>query len=200
MNILFIDVETTGTDAAIHRMIEFSGRLDVDGKTVSRFHTKFFNPQGATIDLGALRVNKTKLSGLLALKPEMQEAAHLVDWLLELPDKVQGPIVVCGQNVQFDMDFLKALLARYGVVGIQNVVGYKYVDTFGIGFILNKAGVISTDKNNLAALAKAVGIDTSKYNLHTSEGDTNLVADVFYAYIKKLENLVGATKANTPTE
>lgn len=187
MNILFIDVETTGTDPSKHNMIEFAGRLDSDGKTVTRFHTKFFNPQNATIDLGALRVNKTSLSSLLALKPEIQEAAHLVDWLLELPTKVQGPIVVCGQNVQFDMGFIKALLGRYGVVGIESIVGYKYVDTFSLAVALKEAGILKADKTNLAAIGQAVGIDTSKYDLHTAEGDTNLVADVYYALIKSLQ-------------
>lgn len=200
MNILFIDVETTGTDPAKHNMIEFAGRLDVDGKTITRFSTKFFNPQGATIDLGALKVNKTKISELMALKPEIQEAANLIDWLLDLPNKVQGPILVCGQNVQFDVGFLKALLAKYAVVGIEQIIGYKYIDTFSLAIALKQAGILQTDKTNLEALGKAVGIDTSKYVLHTAEGDTNLVADVYYGVIAALKRLYDGSLQKALTE
>lgn len=194
MNILFIDVETTGTDPAKHNMIEFAGRLDVDGKTVSRFSRKFFNAQGTTIDLGALRVNKTKLSELITFKPEVEEAVHLIDWLLELPSKAPGPILVCGQNVQFDIGFLKALLSRYSVVGIEQIIGYKYIDTFSIAIALKQAGVLQTDKTNLEALGKAVGIDTSKYTLHSADGDVDLVADVYYGVLSTLQALSDKSK------
>lgn len=192
MNILFIDMETTGIDAAKNTAIEISCRLDVDGKTVSRFHKKFFNPDKATINLGALRVNKTSLQNLLDLGAtkegnESLAVVDLVDYLLSI--KVNGPLVVSGQNVQFDISFLKALLNKYNVEGLDQVIGYKYLDTFSLAMGLIAAGKLVTPngKTNLESLAIGLGINMAGRNLHTSEADTDLAAEVYYKLIELIK-------------
>lgn len=184
MNILFIDTETTGLDPSKHTIIEIACRLDVDGKTVTRHSTKFYNPN-AQIDLGALRVNKTKITDLVKAKPEAQEVAHLVDWLVELPDRVQGEIYLSGQNVTFDKEFLKALLGRYNVSGLDSIVGYKVLDTFGLALALVMKGKLKVEgKLNLGNIAKALGVDLSKKKLHTADDDTDVAAEVLYKLLE----------------
>lgn len=189
MNILFIDTETTGVDANKHTIIELSARLDVDGKTVDRFHSKFFNPAGISVDLGALKVNKTSVSTLITLGQEDKEFVRFADWLLTIPSKVKGNVVVCGQNVQFDINFIKALLNKYSMTGLESIIGYKYIDTFSLAITLIQAGIIRSEKTNLESLAQALDIDTSKYDLHTAVGDTDLVAEVYYKITKRLTDL-----------
>lgn len=201
MNMLFVDVETTGTDSNKNVMVELAARLDDStGKTITRFTSKFFNPKGTSIDIGALKVNKVKIKELLSYKPEDGEIASFIDWLVELPEKVQGPIVVCGHNVHFDMDFIKAALHRYSVAGIEQVTGYRYEDTSGLGIALVKAGILKPEggKVSLASLAKALGIDVSQYKTHTADGDVDLTAEVYYRMITLLTVLQqNSTKAPT---
>ena len=189
MNILFIDFETTGTDSEKNTAIEVACRLDVDGRIISRFHKKFFNPAGSTINLGALKVNKTKLGDLieLGLSKEGKEdkaVVELIDYLLDI--KVTGPLVVSGQNVQFDIDFLKSLLAKYNVEGVDQIIGYKFLDTFSLAMGLIDAGKLITkdNKTNLSALAQGLGINLQGRNLHSAPDDVDLAADVYYALIK----------------
>lgn len=197
MNILFLDVETTGTNPNKHSMIEVAARLDIDGKTIDKFTKKFFNATNTTIDLGALKVNNTKLNDLVKFPAEIAEIANFVDWLLGLQSQVQGPIVVCGQNVQFDVNFIKATLAKYNVEGVEQIIGYKHIDTYSIALALKEAGILKTDKTNLSAIAKALGVDVSQYKLHTAEGDVDLVAAVYYAIILTLKSL-GTEATITP--
>lgn len=189
MNILFIDMETTGTEASKNTAIEISCRLDVNGQTVSRFTRRFFNPANAAINLGALKVNKVPLQELITLgmsKEGKEDAVvvELVDYLLGI--QVQGPLVVSGQNVQFDINFLKALLAKYSVEGLDQVIGYKYLDTFSLAMGLIEAGKLVTPggKTNLQSLAEGLGINTKGRALHTAEADVDLAAEVYYAMIK----------------
>lgn len=191
MNILFIDFETTGTDSKKNTSIEIACRLDVDGHTVSRFHKKFFDPTNTIINLGALKVNKTGLGQLieLGLSKEGKEdkaVVELVDYLLDI--KVVGPLIVSGQNVQFDIDFLKSLLLKYGVEGIDQVIGYKYLDTFSLAMGLIAAGKLITkdNKTNLAALAAGLGIKLEGRSLHTATADVDLAAEVYYALITRI--------------
>lgn len=189
MNILFVDVETTGTDAERHAVIELAAQLYTDGKLVDEFQHQCFDKRGAkAISLGALKVNNNDLNALWN-KPEENEAViGLVAFLLK--HKNIGPIIVAGQNVQFDVSFLKALLKKYGVEDLEQITGYKYVDTFTQGITLAQAGIIPKDsKLNLAGLAKALGIDTSNVQFHTAKGDVELTAKVYFRVIELLSSL-----------
>lgn len=188
MNILFLDLETTGLDENKHAVIEIACRLDVDGKKISSHNTKFYNPQTNT-DMAALKVNKARLAKLMSHKQEVAEVASFVDWVLDASDKVKGPIMLCGHNVPFDIKFLTALLAKYGVHGFDLVAGGKdLLDTRIIAQGLILAGKLKVEgKFNLENLAKALGIDTSGMELHTASVDVELTAQVLYKLIKLMK-------------
>lgn len=179
MNILYIDIETTGLDENKHAVIELACRLDSDDKTISRHHARFYNPQTAT-DMAALKVNKMRLGKLLEAKQEAREVVTFVDWILDACSKVKGPIFLCGHNVAFDMKFVTALLAKYSVHGFDSIVGGKdLLDTRVLANALIISGKLKIEgKLNLESLAKALNIDTSKIELHTASGDVELTAEV----------------------
>lgn len=183
MNILFIDTETTGLDEKKNTVVEVACRLDVDGKTVDRKNLHFFNPKSAT-DLGALKVNGLKISDILKMKPEDQGIMELVDWLLDIQKHIKGPLYVCGQNVHFDINFIKALLDRYSIYGVESLIGYKVLDTFGLALALVHVGKLKVEGSlNLGNVAKALGVDLSKVQLHTGKDDVEVTASVLYALL-----------------
>lgn len=189
MNILFVDVETTGTDSERHAVIELAARLYTDGKFVDAFDHQCFDKRGAkAISLGALKVNNQDLNSLWN-KPEENEAViKFVEFLLK--HKNIGPILIAGQNVQFDVSFIKALLKKYGVEDLEQITGYKFIDTFSLGVSLVQAGILKKDtKLNLSGLAKALGIDTSGVALHTATGDVELTAQVYFKIVDILSSL-----------
>lgn len=181
MNILFIDSETTGLDPKRNTIIEIAARIDVDGVTLDRFSVKLFNPQTVT-NLGALKVNNTKLASLLSNKPEAEAIMTFVDWLLTVKEKVQGDIVLCGQNPGFDLRFLLEVLNKYGIEGLDSIIGYKTLDTYGLALALVECGKLKTENNKLSLIdiAKALNVDMTVNIPHTAIGDVEIVAEVLY--------------------
>lgn len=181
MNILFLDCETTGLDYKRNTIIEIAARLDSNGTVIDRFNMKLFNPQTVT-NLGALKVNKTKLSSLLTNKPEAEAIMLFVDWLLEIRERVQGDIILCGQNPGFDIRFLMEALHKYGIEGIDSIIGYKTLDTYGLALALAECGKLKTENNKLSLvdIAKALNVNMLVNVPHTATGDVEIVAEVLY--------------------
>lgn len=188
MNILFLDCESTGLDAKRNTIIEIAARIDVNGTTLDRFSVKLFNPQTIT-NLGALKVNKTKLSSLLTNKPEAEAIMLFVDWLLEIREKVQGDIILCGQNPGFDIRFLLEALHKYGIEGIDSIIGYKTLDTYGLALALVECGKLKIENNKLSLtdIAKALNVDMTINVPHTATGDVEIVAEVLYGLLKLMK-------------
>lgn len=181
MNILFLDIETTGTDEFKHATVEIAAQLHIDGQIINQFNERFYDRQTSAVSLQALKYNNLKITDLVGFKHEAEGVMAFVDWLLGL--KVSGPIIVCGHNVPFDLKFIKILLAKYNITNIDDVMGYKIQDTCVIGMFLVENGKLKTENNKttLEALAKGLGIDVSKYTLHRAKDDVALTAEVYYA-------------------
>ena len=100
----FVDTETTGLNPDIHEMIEFG--VEMSNGDFYQFKIK---PQHIeTASEIALKVNGyTPERWKNALEPK-QAAAIIHEWLKDA--------IVIGQNVKFDVGFIKALLERESVI------------------------------------------------------------------------------------
>lgn len=188
MHYLFVDSETTGTDNEKHGIIELCCHLtDENGQLLKDFSNKMFDKRGTNrVSLGALKVNGSSVKDLWARPEEAPVVSDLVDFLMAI--KEYKDIVIVGQNVQFDVGFLKALLKKYGIDDLEQIVGYKFIDTYSIAAALQKAGKIDSNaKLNLSGIANAVGIDTKDISLHTATGDVELTKKVFFKLIEMMK-------------
>jgi len=179
MNILFLDIETVGLDPSINSIIEISGKFYSNGAIQSEFHSKGFSPN-TKVNLGALVVNKQKIKTLLLAgkdKQEQQMLCEFVDYALDLPRDT----VICGHNVNFDINFIKTRFDINSIDGFNNLFSYKVLDTATIGLFLQSVGIIKTDKVSLSRLAEVLKIPFNKDDLHGAKFDTELTAKVFYA-------------------
>ena len=185
MNILFIDTETTGTDPKKHGIIEIAAEFHVNGKKVSEFNTKFFG-RNHQVSMGALKVNKGSIQGLLKLEAEEKGVVEFVDWLLALDSR--EPITICGHNVHFDISFIKALLDKYAIEEWDQAVSYRHLDTCSIGRFLIESGVLRTPIGksgaNLSNVATCLGINLAGRSLHTAKDDVALTAEVYYKMLE----------------
>lgn len=188
MNILFIDTETTGQNPNRNTLVEIAARLDVDGKTVDKFETKLFNPKSVT-HLGALKYNGLKLDDLTKMPVEIEGLMKFLDWLLTLQDKYKGTLYICGQNVGFDIRFIWAALSKYDIEGLDDIMGFKVLDTFGLALALHQVGKLQTKDNKLSLsdIAEGLGINLSGRNLHTAMADVDLVAEVLYKLLELMK-------------
>src|SRR5947209_16607909 len=183
MNILFLDIETTGLDSKIHKIIQISAKLDVDGVTVSSFNEQASVQISATefsgmnlilpiISFGALKVNRRTPSSLITGK-------KLGDILVEFADYLIGinkEFITCGHNIHFDVDFLNQAFIRIGFTDFESLIGHRFLDTAAIGLYLKEKGMLPLDKINIENLTEYFGLDKNK--LHDSSIDVDITADI----------------------
>lgn len=185
MNILFLDVETTGLDPNKHSIIQIAAEYHVNGKLVTAFNKKFCTKDSTTIDLGALRVNNNNLSTIKKLRsqttedPEQMAVTDFVNFILSLNNKEQ--IIIAGENVNFDINFINALFNKYNIEGFEAVFSHRVIDTATIALFLKDVGLLKIDKLGLSNVAKALGLTTDSSKLHDAEYDVQLTAQVYYA-------------------
>jgi DNA polymerase III alpha subunit (gram-positive type) len=188
MNILFLDIETTGTDPKKNAIVDLYAEYHINGQKISEWNQKFFN-RNTEIDLGALKVNGFTIEKLYKLPDESNAIASFINWLLELKtDK----FILCGVNVDFDINFLKEAFERYGVKGWDNLFSHRILDITGCAYLLVESDLlpkdIFTSKGGiLSNLAKALCISFDEKELHTAKNDTILSAKVFYKMIDLLK-------------
>jgi DNA polymerase III epsilon subunit-like protein len=188
-NLLFIDLETTGTDPNSHSVIQIAAEFHQEGKPVKTFNRKL-NPSGYKVSLGALRVNKVKYSQLNSLGNTDTVVAEFVDFLLGLNPK--GQVTVVGHNVHFDMAFIKTLFTNHGIEDLNAVFSYRQLDTAAIAVFLQDVGILNIEKANLESLAKHFNVvksntDFLETNFHDAAFDTKTTVDVYNAmkeYVK----------------
>lgn len=190
--VLFVDIETTGTDPDTHNVIEIAAEFHRDNEVVEKFHATLCDKDGSMVcNLGALKVNNTTISKLEDYTAEKQAVHNFVDWLLKL--KSHNKLQICGHNVHFDVAFLKSLLSKYNVEGWDQIVSHRHKDTFTIGEFLVNAGVLEVENlyrgNSLEKLANALGINTEDLNLHSAEVDVKLTSDVYYKMLTNITQL-----------
>lgn len=194
MNILFLDTETTGLTAGKHSIVEIACIHYKDGKRMSDFNRKFIS-NTAILDMGALRVNKHSTQSLLDIGKacsEQKATFDFMDYLLTLDNK---DLHVCGHNVHFDVDHIKALLAKHGIEGWDQAVSYRQLDTCDRGRMLIEAGIITQEMGGrgagLKTIASALGVTVDAEKLHGAMYDTELCAQVYFKMIEVLKNRRG---------
>lgn len=190
MNLLVIDLETTGTDPLIHRITQIAARHEKDRKILAQFNQKIGHSD-IKVDLGALRVNKTALSALPSFgSDEKAVITAFVDFLLSIKEDRDDPLVILGHNVgSFDVQFLKAALARNNISGFDNAVAYRTEDTATVGSFLRRANLIDVKKFSLGNLAKALDIKVDEKQTHDAMYDVDLTSQVYYAMLDLMDRM-----------
>ena len=190
MNILFLDTETTGLNPKENSLIEIAAEFHVDGARKT-FFTASCSDKSAVVDMAALKVNKKSLADIQSYKNEEEVLRHLTDFLVRLDSK--EPIIICGHNVHFDVQFLKTRLEKYNIVGWDSAVSYRHLDTCVLARFLLAAGLLPAELgprgSSLKAIAEALKVNTKDVELHTAHGDVILTARVFYKLVEVFKSL-----------
>lgn len=168
--VVFFDTETTGLSAATDRVIEFAGL-----KCVYEY------PNFRVIDSTNLYIRPPFL-----LEKNIEELTGITNEFLadksleaEVYEKIcqffNGASIVGGQNVGFDIRFINAMLARYGVMPMQQ----KTIDTLYMGRELIAPGTIENYK--LETMAQLYGLNegVSFHNALEDVTCTKKLAEIF---------------------
>lgn len=169
-----IDLETTGLNPKVDRIIEIGAIKFVKGKTVDTF-VSFVNP-GKPIP-----PNISELTGItdeaVAAAPAFSE---IMDGLLEFI----GHLYLCGHQVEFDYNFLNAEIKRAGGEKIRNLL----LDTA----ILSRLLLLGIPGYSLSNVCKH--LDISQDKVHRAFDDAKASGGIASILIPKLGDIPVSTR------
>jgi predicted DnaQ family exonuclease/DinG family helicase len=163
------DVETTGLEFRVDRIIEIGAVKFIKGKPTDEF-TTLINP-GVTIP-----PHITDLTGIrnedIAGAPSFPDVAQkFLDFLGELP--------LCGHQIEFDLTFLNDELKRAARNGVQ----CQLIDTALLSRILLQPSL----RYSLKFVSESLGVDLD--NAHRALHDARASGDVAVKLIPKITHL-----------
>lgn len=165
---IVLDTETTGIRIEEgHRIIEIGCVEMIDRKLTGNHFHHYVNPE-REIDRGALAVHGIT-SDFLQDKPLFKQIAD--EFIAFIKD---AELII--HNASFDLSFLnnEIILSRLAIKPIDDYC--RVIDTLQLARQLHVG-----QRNNLDALCKRYGVDTSKRDLHGALLDANLLAQVYLA-------------------
>ena len=169
MRQIVLDTETTGLEVERgHRIIEIGCVELVNRRATGRFFHRYLNPE-RDVDEGARAVH-----GLS--RERLEDEPKFAAVAPELHAFIEGAELII-HNAPFDLGFLDrefALLGGEAPVSVRTIC--QILDTLLLARARHPG-----QRNNLDALAKRYGIDTSHRELHGALLDARILADVYLA-------------------
>lgn len=131
MKVLYFDTETTGLDAKLHGIVQLAAWMEVSGVAHGRFAAYMRPWPGCVYDPKAMEVNGIARETLAAAKSEEAVYKEFKAWLGRYvnPYEKNDKVFLCGYNVGFDDNFLRALAAR---CGDRFLGSYKWPDLWDV--------------------------------------------------------------------
>lgn len=168
-SILFLDIETTGLDSGVHRIVEISlVQYSMEGEITDKF-TTLVNP-GMKIPEDVIEIHGIT-DEMVADAPRFDEVAPIVHRLIK-----QSKLIGGYNSNRFDVPFLHEELSRAGINW--DWTKHEFVDAF-------KIFVEKSPRNLEAAVQYYLG--RSHEGAHKAEDDVIATAEVFFAQLKKHE-------------
>ena len=185
--LLFLDVETTGTDPARHGIVQLSGIIEIDGIEKERFDYRLKPFPGDLFNPEALKVNGLTMEQIRGFEEPLtvyQEFKVMIFKYIDRYDKKEKFHIV-GYNSRFDDSFLRRLFEKcldkfYGsyfwwpAIDVSNMAALKCINSR-----------YEFKNFKLITVAKAAGIEIDPNKLHDAMYDVNITKELFYLLIEE---------------
>lgn len=178
MKILWVDLETTGTDPKLNGIIQAAFIVEVDGQ-VKEERVFFMNPSKSEINPAALAVNRVTEDIIREYPDETIVKVEIENMLEKYVDRYDSDdkFIAAGYNVGFDLDFLRALWARVGDVYFMSWVDAVRIDIMHVqGFLEWSGKTTKTKSRKLLGLGDHYNAVNS--NTHDAGDDIRLTREI----------------------
>lgn len=183
---LIVDTETGGLNPKENPVLELAASVyDEEGCAKEHFYA-CFEPY-LPMDSKALAINSFYERWQRPDTPNhnQYEIEKLIRWSGSVFKKYNPTLV--GQNLKFDLEFVDSLTEHYNIKGWSKMWSYHTLDTSQIAYVLREAGILETDRLNLAALSKVYGVQNPA--AHTAAADVETTAKVFFSMMRDLKKI-----------
>jgi len=166
--LVYIDTETGGLDPAKHAILEVAlvTRIGNVQRTFSRLIREPGLEMGESITEKALEVNGLTLTQIRSDGRNVSEVAvQAAGWLQDVAKEAGvGSVCLAGQNVPFDIGFLRRLFTKAGT-SFPQVVGHRSFDLASIGEALVLAGRLPREVVKEGRTLTAPGLEAVQAHL-----------------------------------
>lgn len=161
MKILYIDTETTGTNPAIHEIIQIAAIIEIDGKVAEEVEYKVQPTKWDSIDSAALKVTGKTIEDLKKNEHPHKVYTKFVSILDHHIDKYDrnDKFYPAGHNVTFDLEFLQSFFKTcYNPYGMGSYHNWRSLDTRILANFMIASGKLSVPDVKLGTLCSHYGI------------------------------------------
>lgn len=157
------DLETTGLNPELDRIIEIGAIKLVDFQRVGKPFHVYLNPERRRVNPEAFKIHGLS-NNFLRYKPKFKEVVD--DFLAYI-----GDAKLVAHNASFDIKFLNFELRR---LGYDHFPSDKVIDTLQMA-----RKIFPQKQNTLDALCKRFKIDNSRRTLHGALLDSEILSEVY---------------------
>ncbi len=168
---VIFDIETTGLSNRYNEIIEF-GAVKVEGNQIVDRLQFFVKPEE---EISVHITNLTKIDN------NHVKDANSIESEIKRITEFFGDSAIVAHNASFDYDFLNAVLDKYNLDNINNVV----IDTMLLSRLLNP----QRRYHNLGAVARFYSIPYDGDVAHRADYDAEITANVFISMLSQLKEL-----------
>ncbi|MBC8524004.1 MAG: 3'-5' exonuclease [Chlorobium phaeobacteroides] len=159
--VLYIDVETTGTNPAKHGIIQIGAIMEVSGIIAEELNLKCAPHSGADIDDHALTITGTsreELTHRMSSKEALLQFKQFLNRYVEQYDR-EDKCYPAGYNVHFDLDFIQQWFKMHGdKYGIGSYVNWRRLDPLPVLFMKDFTGALHLPDYKLETVCRHYGI------------------------------------------
>ena len=167
---LVFDTETGGLDWSRHSLLTL-GLVAGDTAGVAEGLEIAVRHEPYVVSGGGMKVNRIDLVAHHEAALEPAQALEVLDAFLARHFPSDGPVILVGHNIGFDIAFLRAFLEAQGR-SLEPRFSHRSVDTHSVAAALRDAGRIPTSvKLSSTALFAHFGIEVPDAQRHTALGD-----------------------------
>lgn len=182
MKLFYFDVETVGLDYRKHSIIQLSGMVEIDGIVVEEFDFKMRPHENSLIDENALLINKKSKDEILKYpkyEKQYKELKRLLLRHIDPYDRTDKLFLVGYNNSSFDNSFLRKFFELNG-----DSFFNSYFHSNSLDVMILAGQYLAIERHlmpnfKLMSVAKWLGIEVRKEDLHDALYDTVLTREIF---------------------
>jgi len=166
MKVLYFDTETTGLDPIKNDIIQIAGIIEIDGEINTEFcvNCQPFNYNNITQE--ALDTNGYTIEQIRIFDNPAKVYRILIAIFEKYIDRYDkdDKFYPAGQNVRFDVDFLRQFFIKNGDKYFGSWFNYHAIDLMALTAVLKYTGYIDVENLKLESIAKYFDFEFKSHN------------------------------------